>query len=156
MLAQLTDQKAMEMAEKVGKVFDGVPHLPKGLVNFLVKITPWLVLLVGVFSVFGGLSAVFGNGFNQALVAEYIGLGRSYFVIAGLFSLVLGFLYLMAFKPLKDLKKEGWMYLFWARIVGVAQAVVMTIYASEGFIGTIIGFILAFYLLYEIKKSYTK
>jgi hypothetical protein len=156
MLTQLTDQKAMEMADKVGKVFEGVPHLPKGLVDFLVKITPWLVVLGGVLSVLGGLSSILGNGLNQALFTNYLGLNRTYFIITGIFSLVLGGLYLMAFKPLKDLKKEGWMYLFWAQVVGVVQSVVMMVYVGGGFLGTVIGLMIGFYLLYEVKKSYTK
>lgn len=156
MLTQLTDQKAIDLAEKVGKVFEGVPHLPKGLVDFLVKIAPWLVLLGGALSVLGGLSSIVGNSFNQALLSDFIGISRTYFVVTGIFSLILGALYLMAFKPLKEFEKEGWMYLFWAQIVGVVQSVFMMVYVGGGFLGTVIGLIIGFYLLYEVKKSYVK
>lgn len=45
---KLTDSQAMGFIDQVGSVFSSLPHLPAGVVEFLVKIAPWMALLSAV------------------------------------------------------------------------------------------------------------
>ena len=154
MLAQLTDSKARDFSDQIGSIFKGVPHIPKSWVKFLVKIAPRLAGLGGLTNVLSGFSSVMGGGAFNSMMYHYAGVGRNYFLINGIFSLLLGVLLLMAFSPLKAKKMDGWMYLFWTQILGVVQTVVLLAYFGGGWLASVIGIVLGLYILFEIKPAY--
>ena len=49
---------------------------------------------------------------------------------------------------------EGWMYLFWAELLAVVQSVVVVVYVGGGFVGAIIGLLIGFYILFELRSAY--
>lgn len=154
MLASLTDKKARDLSDQVGNVFKDVPHLPKSWVEFLAKIAPWLVGLGGLTSLLGGFSSVLGGGAFNQMMYRYAGIGRNYFLVSGVFSILVGVLLLLAFSPLKDRKMDGWMYLFWVQALGIVQTVVLLAYFGGGWLGSILGIIIGLYILFEMKSAY--
>lgn len=158
MIDKLTGKEATGLVASFEGVFKGLPHLPKAWVDFLVKVAPWLTGLGGVMSVIGGLQMMVMSGRRSALwsmIDSYAGIGRSYFVVAGAMMLLMGVLYLMAFKPLKANKMTGWMYIFWGQVLSVVMGVVSMVYSyGGGIVGTLIGAAIGFYILFEVKPRY--
>lgn len=157
MIDKLTGKEAMGMVKSVEGVFKNVPHLPKGVVDFLVSVAPWLTGLGGVLSIYGGVTSLFLTGRRNELmmyIDRYAGVNSAYFAVLGLFALVVGVLYLMAFKPLKAMKMTGWMYLFWGNVLGIVQGIASLLFGFGGIVGTVIGAAIGFYFLFEVKPRY--
>jgi hypothetical protein len=155
MLEQLTSPQAMKLIAQVEQPFKGLPHLPKGLVDFLVGIAPWLVGLGGVLSIIGGLSLL-GNtsGMQSNMWMQLAGISPAYFLLSGVISLVSGALMLMAFKPLKNKELKGWVYMFWLELINVVQMAVGVAFGASSIVGMVIGLAIGFYILFELKPSY--
>ena len=154
---QLTGKEAQGFVGKFEAVFKGLPHLPKGIVDFLVSVSPWLAGLGGIFGVYGGLTSLFFSQRRGAMwqyVKAYSGVGSGYFIATSIISLLTGALLLMAFGPLKNKKLNGWMFLFWANILSLIQSIVSLVFGYGGLMGILIGAAIGFYILFEIKKSY--
>lgn len=156
-LSFLTSSKAVELIDQVGAPFAKAPHLPENVRAVLAKISPWLALLGGVLGIFGGLST-FGaqNTYNSfmAYAPQLAKINPSYFLISGVLSLVSGAIMLMAFKPLQARKKEGWIYIFWSDVVGVVQSVVSLLLAAANPAGVVVGILVSFYLLFEMRSEF--
>lgn len=157
MIDTLTGKEAMGVVKSVEGVFKSVPHLPKGVVDFLVSIAPWLTGLGGVLSMYAGVTSLFLTGRRNELmmyIDRYAGVNSAYFTVVAVFALLVGALYLMAFKPLKAMKMTGWMYLFWGNVIGIVQGVASLFFGFGGIVGTVIGAAIGFYFLFEVKPRY--
>lgn len=172
----VTMAKVSELETKMSEVFvDKAPKLPAGGKKFLVDVAPWLALVGGVLSLLAGLSLWrWAHVANDA--ADYVNsLCNAYAVNAGACAnvsdarltvwvwlaiavlVVEGVLYLLAFPGLRDRKKQGWNYLFYGALVNVVYAVVslFTDYnAVSSFIGALIGSVIGFWLLFQIRSAY--
>ncbi len=161
MFDQLHSKEAMSFIKKFEDVFKGLPHLPKGFINFLVSIAPWLTGLGGIFSILGGL----GSFTAQESVNRFAGMmemygaftvNPMYYYIAGILSLVAGVLMLAAFNPLRERKLEGWTFLFWINMISITETVVGIAFGVDGLVGSIIGILIGLYFLFELKPAYDK
>lgn len=157
-LDTLTNAKARELVAKVEEPFVKLPHLPQGLINFLVAIAPWLVGLGGLFALFGGISSILGSNSLAMMgwVTPLIQINPAYFILSGIVSILVGVLELLAFSPLREKKLEGWMYLFWASVLGIVQSLIGLAFGFSNIIGLVIGTLIGFYILFELKKEYKK
>jgi hypothetical protein len=154
----LTDKGAMAFMSSFEAVFKSVPHLPKGVVNFLVSVAPWLAGLSGILSLYGGVTNLFfSNRVGMATTLKAItGINPAYFTIAGVIAILTGLLMLMAFTPLRNRKLVGWMYLFWVTVLSFTQNVIGLLMGVGGLVGTLIGAAIGFYLVFELKSAYKK
>lgn len=155
-LSMLTDAKARGLVAQIEEPFRKLPHLPQGLVNFLVSIAPWLVGLGGLFSLFGGISSIL-NSSNSAMwgwVAPLVQINPTYFILTGIVSILMGILYLLAFAPLRRREIEGWLFMFWAAILGIVQSLIGVAFAFTNIVGVVIMTLIGFYILFELKKEY--
>jgi hypothetical protein len=64
-----------------------------------------------------------------------------------------GILLFMAFNPLRERSHRGWMLLFWSDMLSVATFV-LTLVSNGGWLGSVIGMIIGFYLLFQIRPAY--
>jgi len=158
----LTDPKVMKLIDQVGSYFKDLPHLPKNIVDFLVKVSPWLAGIGGVMSILSSLSmiSVLLN-FSPFLRFSQInfGVGPSYMVMTLLFlvsQLAMGFLLLKAFKPLKERQEIGWIYLYWVMLIGLATSLISLIFSVQSLIGTVIWLVVDLYLMFEVRSAYKK
>jgi len=152
----LTDPAAQKFIDQIGQPFKNVPHLPKDIVDFLVVITPWLALIGGVSSILGAIStASSGSALNRmgAIVGVHTGFS-GYMLVTAIFALIIAALLLMAFSLLKKKAKTGWTYLFWTNVVGIIQSIVYLILWQSGIVSMILGAIIGFYILFEIRPQY--
>lgn len=133
--------------------FKQAPHLPENIREILVKIAPWLALIFGILGVVGGLSALALSLGLSPLVAlggeVQTGVGL---IIASALGLASSILTLMAYPKLAKHQYSGWMLLFWSELVSVVS-VLLTL-TTNGIVGAILGVLLGFYLLFEIKSYY--
>jgi hypothetical protein len=68
-----------------------------------------------------------------------------------------GVLYLLAYSGLKDRKRAGWNYLYyalWLQIVYAVLSLFVPYDAGSHFISSLIGAAIGFYLLFQIRSSY--
>lgn len=129
------------------KFFRQAPALPKGGRDVLVAIAPWIALIFGILGVFAGLALVgvsplgmFG-GVNMAVGA----------LVSGVLAIVGSVLMIMAFPGLRAHAMKGWMLLFWSEVVSVLSNVL-----NLNLLGAVVGGLIGFYLLYQIKSYYKK
>lgn len=149
-LDRLTDKKSQHFADQIGDVFKTIPHLPQGLVEFFVKVAPYLALLGAILSLVAGpilglLSVMSLITLNPLIVLAT--------VLAAILSLVNAVLLFMAFNPLKDRQYRGWMLLFWSQILGLVETVVMIVLGQSSILSIVMGLI-ALYVLYEMRPFY--
>jgi len=154
---QLTSKAAMKFISQLEGFFKGLPHLPKSWVKFLVKVTPWLILLGGLINLLGGISSLsIGAGMNSVsrMMNPFLKISPVYFILSGLISLTLAFLAFKAFTPLQDRKLMGWIYIFWASILSAVQSILAIIFSVAGVVGSALGILIGLYVLFEIKGEY--
>ena len=155
-LSFLNSKETQAWAKKGADFFDKFPHLPKKIVDFLVKITPYLILLGGVgmiFSAWGNLTAI--NKVNRWL-SHWGGVRPAYYYISAAFEIMLAIIYLSSWKALRERQYEGWMFLFASSVLSVVQNLILTIFGWQNLFALAIAWLISFWLLYEIRPAYIK
>ena len=144
---------ASALESKLVSVFSNAPHLPENWQNFIVKYIPILSLIFGLLGVIGLL----GSGAMGTLLSPFVVLGRGFFGILLLLTLVISLvtaiLAILAYKPLKHKKKIGWDYLFYALVISAASTLLSVISMYGGF-GSLIMIIISSYVIFEIRERY--
>jgi hypothetical protein len=153
LVAKLTNKKSLSYVETVGGFFKSLPHLPKGLVMFLVKLTPYFAILSAVFSLLFGPIVT--------LVSLLLLLTKSatpVFFSTLLLSLLFfasGVVLFLAFKPLKNRQQTGWVLLFWAEVIMLVETIVRITFGQTRIL-SLLGTALGFYVLFEMRSFYKK
>ena len=129
-------------------IFVKAPKLPKSAIEVMVKIAPFLALIFSILAI-PPLLAMFGiGGF-----VPWGMVGFSYSIlywVAAVFGTIQVVLGLMAVKPLLAGKMYGWQLLFYSMILsGLASLFRISL-------GGLLGMVIGFYLLYQIKGEYKK
>lgn len=142
-------KSAEQLQSMLEEWFKKLPPLPANAVDGLYKIAPWIALVFGVIGVLGSLSGFGALTFLAPLAAMG---GASNYYPLGIIStagwLVSSVLMLLAFTGLKDGKMSGWNLLFWSEVVSVVASLVAFS------LGSIVGAVIGFYLLFQIKPKY--
>jgi len=134
--------------------FEKTPHLPNNARESIVKVAPWIALIVGIFglfSVFPILSSVFMLA--SLPYARMMGGWYPAILVSLAFLVVGSVIDLLAFKPLSDRRKKGWNLLFYGTCLGFVSTLVDMFSGSpslSGVVGTLIGL----WLLFEIRGLY--
>lgn len=144
--------KEQGLVEVLEQLFSNAPALPKNAKEGLVKITPILALIFGILGILGGIS-----GLGILTVASPLMMfggveGMSAYgggFIAALLWLASSVVLLAAFPGTTARKRNGWDMLFWSEVISVAGSLV-----SLSFVSGIIGGLIGFYLLFQIKSFY--
>ncbi len=134
-------------------LFAKAPHLPESARQTLAKIAPWLALIFGILGLFGILSA----GILSSMFAfSFVGMGmvQISMVISLLAGLISSVLEIFAFKPLSARRKKGWNYLFYATVLMAVSALIGAILGYSGALGNILGILIGFWLLFEVRRLY--
>ncbi len=130
-----------EWVKTMEQSFAKLPALPANVREVLVKIAPWLALVFGVLGVLASLSPFVALGGGVGVATEG--------VVGAVLALVGSVLMLMAFPGLRDRKIAGWKWSFYSELVSVVSSVV-----ALNLMGAIIGALIGFYLLFQIKSYY--
>lgn len=153
MMDMLTNKDAMDFIAKVEEPFKSLPHLPKGLVEFFVKLAPWFAIIGAVLSLLAGplwglVSVLSLFSLNPMLVI--------FTVVSAIVTLLNAVLLFMAFTPLKNREMKGWILIFWSNILGAVVSL-LSIFTGgpSGAVGAVIGILIGLYVLFEMKPFYT-
>jgi hypothetical protein len=149
----ISSQQTKQIVAKIEPNFKKFPHLPKKIFNVLVQIAPWLALIGGILGVLGGLSSVLGA--NMVFwAARAAGYNPLYFQLMAVLGIVSSVLAILAFNPLKNRLMMGWYYLFWMAGITIVSDVIGVIAYPSTLIGSLIGLVIQFYILFELKPAY--
>lgn len=136
--------QANDIIKALEDVFKKAPHLSKKAQEVLVKITPILALVFGILGILVGLGAV---GVSPVVLLG--GVDASFLVLAsGVAAIASSVFMLVAYPKLNKRQYGGWTLLFWSEVISAASALLSLS------VGAIIGVIIGFYLLFEIKGHY--
>ena len=122
------DTQTKTLVKPLEEQFAKFPVLPVGAREFIVNITPWVALILGVLAVVGFALSMLGLGAVTMLApatAGRVGL-TGIWLIPSIIGLVEGVLWLLAYKPLKSRALRGWNLLFWITLLGLVSSLVST------------------------------
>jgi hypothetical protein len=124
------------------------PQLPQHWRQTIAKFAPWVTLIVFVLAlplIFGifGLSVVVFSG--AAMAGLSYGAWGWFTVLITIASLVLE---LVALPGLFKRSKQGWIFIFYAALIGAAAHIL------SFNLGSLIGDILSLYIIFQIKNQY--
>lgn len=153
-LSFLVDSKAQQLSNQGVSLFAKFPHLPKNWVEFFAKIMPYLILIAGVSSIFAGLQNFFTFTPLHRWTMGLIKLNRSFYYVNGLFEIVTGVLYLLAYDGLKKKNLDGWLILFWTTVLGVLRSAVSLFFGWNSIFGLLLSALIGFWFIYEMRSEY--
>ncbi len=139
----------LPLEKELEPIFSKFPAFPENIKDILVQIAPYLA---GLIVVLGGLSilSIFGMGSAlNALGANAY--GSTWTMWLSIISLgASAFLSFMAFKPLQNKEKKGWNYMYYISLIGFVTNVI-----SLNLFGALIGGLISFWILFQLKSRYT-
>lgn len=151
---KLTSPEAKAFAAQVEQPFLQLPHLPAGIVNFLVSIAPYMAVLFGILTIVTVPFSALAMGLSLLTLNPVAALGL---LVGAVINLASAVIMLMAYKPLKAKQMTGWYYMFWVQILSVAASILMAIDSgAAGIVGSIIGILIGLYVTYEMKRGYSE
>ena len=133
------------------KLYVKVPwHLPAKAKEFIVKVGPWITLIVMIFAlpvILGALGmATFLAPFAAMYGGYHVGLG---FLLGGIVTLA-SFLFEIAALPgLFSRSLQGWRFVYYAALLSALADLL-----RFDIVGLIIGLAISLYILFEIKQYY--
>ena len=124
--------------------------LPMGLKEFIVKVSPYLVIIFAILALPLILAAV-GLSAVLAPFAMMGGYGWGYGAIISLIaSVIVLVMEVIAVPGLFKRTKNGWRMVFYASIVSFIGSIL----SISGIVGCIIGAIIGWYILFQVKDMY--
>ena len=145
------DQKTLTQLEELLETYFGekAPALPEGIKEFIVNFGPWITLLMIIIAL-PAILAVLGLG-TMAIPFSY--LGGFQFGLRHTISMVLVgatlILEIIALPGLFKRKLSAWKLMFYVSLIAVVQSAL-----TMNFSGLIIGSLISWYVLFQIKKLY--
>ncbi len=142
----MTEKKTQEQdwMKMLEHFFQKAPQLSPKTRETLVKFVPVFALVFGILGLLFGVGAIGASPF-----ALFRGVANSFIIfLSGAVAIVSSALLLMAYPKLKTRVYAGWYLLFCSAVVGVISVVLSFA------IGSALGVVLGFYLLFQIKGYY--
>lgn len=127
-------------------------HLPENVREIIVKIAPWLVVILMVIAI-PAILAVFAAGALVSFWAASVGvsLGTAYY-ISIVFLIITVVLELIALPGLFARKRSGWVFVYYANLVSFVGNVIN--FSVGGLISAVIGLVIGLYILFQIRSYY--
>lgn len=147
-----TEKKSTDIIATAGEWFDKFPPLPKNWRDTLARIAPILSLVVGIILIILiviGLLALTGASSVGLLLGAQSATSFGSILISEIISLVGAILLVASYPGLKARKTKGWTLLFWSEVANLVGGLV-----SFAFLSAIIGALIGFYLIFQIRSYY--
>lgn len=139
-----------QLEQKLAELFGKLPPLPANIKEFIVKVAPWvdlvllIILLPAILFIFGLGTLLLPFGFLGGLGAGTLG------IIAFGLSAVNIVLYAIAIPGLLKRQRRGWVLNYYAALIGAVQDLL-----SRDLFGLIIGTGISLYILFQIRSYYS-
>jgi hypothetical protein len=143
------ENQNLPLEKELEPIFAKFPAFPENIKELLVQIAPYFAILIAVL---GGLAVLTLMGMSSSIgiAMEAYG-GSSWRMWLSILSAGASAVFcVMAFKPLQSKQKKGWDYMWYVSLISLASNVL-----SFNFIGAIIGGLIGFWILFQIKSKYT-
>lgn len=155
----MSNKDAMKVINDLEARYKGLPHLPKGLVDFLVQIAPYASVISGIILLLSAVQSLTTN--IDPELAAYIGYSNNQKYLMAIEYLILGGLALWSFSYLKARSMTGWLIMFWSVIIQIIFSFVIALMFGASaivgaFISVVLMFLLSLYFLFEVKPHYSK
>ncbi len=147
---KLTDADSMKFIDQIGDAFKSLPHLPTGVIDFIVMLSPWFTLLGAILGLIALPFLGIASAFTLLALSPVHSIIIFVMTVALLLQVVLMF---MAFNPLKNMETKGWVFLFWGEVIYAIEAILRVLSGQYGVI-EILGIIITFYILFEVRSRY--
>ncbi len=148
----MSTTKSTDIIETMGQWFDKFPPLPKTWRDTLARIAPILSLIFGILGIIvaiGGLGVLTATSplafLGGASSVSSYGTG----ILSVLIYLVGSILLLASYPGLKAKNYKGWTLLFWSEVANLIGGLV-----SLAILSTIVGALIGFYLIFQIRSYY--
>ena len=124
------------------------PAFPENVKDVIAQYGPYVLLVLSILGLLGILTAFgIGGAALNAGAAAYNGTFNFYIgIIISVITLVL---YLMAFSPLKERKRAGWNLIYYALLISLLGNLIQL-----NLLGVIIGGVVGFWVLFQIRSKY--
>lgn len=157
---EMLDAQTKTLVRPLEDAYAKLPMLPVGVKEFIVKIAPWLSLILGVLAVLGFAFGLLGVGLLAAVaplgVAGRVSLS-GLLIIPTVLGLVAGVMYLLAFQPLKVRKLRGWNLMFWITVLGLVSSLVsssLVYFSAFSIVWAVLWWLVGLYFLFQVKSYY--
>lgn len=137
-----------DLIKSLEDVFKSVPALPSNMRETLVKIAPWLALILGILGIVGGLGMI-GVSPIGALGGASNG---AFLLVIGILTIVASVMRVMAFSKLNRREYSGWKLIFWAAIVSFIASILSLSVAT--ILWGLVWLAIILYFLFQIKSYY--
>ncbi len=144
-----------KLDKNLEQIFKKAPHLPKALVGIIVKIIPYLILISGLLLVISGFNTIYSVRSPHQLISSWYGIAPVYFYLIGLLRILMGSIALIAYKPLKNRKLNGWFILFCLSFLELIMNLCSVLLFVSGLLSALLSLLINLYVLYEIKSAYS-
>lgn len=133
-------------------------NLPVKAKDVIVKVAPWITLIVAVlslpaiFAVFT-ISSYVGSVYSAYVMAS---VGPMYYVAVAVLAVQL-VLMVLSIAPLMKLKRSGWMLVFYSSTISVVYSVVNSFSYGFNFANLLFGLIgatISYYILFQVRSYY--
>lgn len=152
-------------------IFKSAPKIPENGRKSIVEIMPWVALVFGILQLLAawalyGLTTVasgyieLADQISRSVGGRGVGLssGEKTIIYSGIILVLIdAVILLIAFPKLQQKLKSGWDLLFLGSLINVVYAIVSIFMSGRGvsnFILSLIGSIVGFWLLFQIKSHY--
>ncbi|HLD07460.1 MAG TPA: hypothetical protein VJB60_00125 [Candidatus Peribacterales bacterium] len=152
-------EKQMNALETwMAPLFGKAPHLPENIRQGLATIAPWAALIFGIIGILGIFSIFNMLSMFSAIPHNVVIPGIRTMYPVAIVTLVIGgiasVLQVLAFKPLQARRKKGWNFLFYANTLSTTTVIINLLLSYGGAIGGVIGILIGYWLLFEIRGIY--
>ncbi|HVZ11448.1 MAG TPA: hypothetical protein VG965_00275 [Patescibacteria group bacterium] len=138
-----------QIIDTVEEFYKKMPPLPKKWNEAIVSITPIIALVFGVIGILVAIAALGVTSMLSPLIAIGAGVGvATNGIVGSLLYLIASALLLAAYSGTKAKKIGGWNFLFYSEAVTIISSLI----AFN--LGGVIGNLIAFYVLFQIKPYY--
>lgn len=147
---RIDDQQSVSYADKVGDLFKTLPKLPPGVLEFFVKVVPYVAVLLGIIHLIITPLGVLGTVLSLFTLNPVFVLGM---VLSMVVLVVDGVILLMAYSPLQKREFKGWMLLFWAHVFYAISSIIGLVNGPAVLFSLIITAV-GFYVLFQMRSFY--
>lgn len=160
LMKTLKNDSVLKLVDQLESITQDLPHLPKGIVDFLVKINPWLAAVGGLLLVLGSFNFI-QIGLTSPtrtmalLMPDAFAISPTYYLLSGILMMILAFMSGLAFAPLKAQSFDGWLIMFWMIGIYLVDSIIGIAYGVENIFMTLLGLAIGIYILFELKPAYS-
>ena len=147
------NQLLIQFEDTLNEYFgEKAPAMPENIKDLIVKIAPYLVLLGLIFAI-PSLLLLVGLGGFATMMSPFGGMHTMSYIPTMWLGIILlipiVILEAMALPGLFSKTQTAWRYIFWAELISIVSGLL-----QFNIIGTLIGAIICFYLLFQVRSLY--